>query len=119
MKNFLFCSRHSITPEQFALAAKAGITLHQGTDLDAFEENHYLIKQVCDQGVFEGVVVVHTSLGLKLSTAYEIGVFENQNRAPEGSPPSFKAIGLEVFDLVPRLSSWEHVAHYGMIKVSL
>lgn len=117
MQNFLMCSRHKITPEQHALALKAGITLHQGTDLDAFAPNHHLIKQVCDQGVFEGVIVVHTSLGLKLSTAYRIGVFENADRAPEGAPPSFQAVGLEVFDLVPRLAAWEYAANYDMIKV--
>lgn len=117
MQNFLMCSRHNITPEQHALALKAGITLHQGTDLDAFAANHDLIKAVCDQGVFEGVIVVHPALALKLSTAYRIGVFENANRAPEGGAPSFQAVGLEVFDLVPRLTSWEYAANYDMIKV--
>jgi len=117
MQSFLMCSRHNITPEQYALALKAGITLHQGTDLDAFAANHDLIKQVCDQGVFEGVIVVHPALALKLSTAYRIGVFENANRAPEGAPPSFQAVGFEVFDLVPRLAAWEYAANYDMIKV--
>ena len=117
MQNFLFCSRHAITPEQHALALKAGITLHQGTDLDAFAANHDLIKAVCDQGVFEGVIVVHPALALKFSTAYRVGVFENANRAPEGAPPSFQAVGLEVFDLVPRLAAWEYAANYDMIKV--
>ena len=115
-KNFLFCSRHAITAEQVALAAKAGITLHQGIDLDAFSPNYDRIKFVCNQGQFEGVIVVHPALALKLCTAYQIGVFENANRAAEGAPPSFQAVGLEIFDLVPRASAWEHTAHYQMTK---
>ena len=94
MKNFLFCSRHAITQEQRVLAKKAGITLHQGLDLDAFSPNYALIKAVCNQGLFEGVIVVHPALALKLCSAYRIGVFENANRAAEGAPPSFQAIGL-------------------------
>ena len=117
MKEYLFCSRHAITQEQIVLAEKAGITLHQGMDLDAFAPNHDLIKAVCNQGQFDGVVVVHPALALKLSTAYKIGVFENANRAAEGAPPSFQAVGLEIFDLVPRVSAWEYMAHYGYEKV--
>lgn len=117
MKEFLFCSRHSITNAQVALAEKAGITLHQGIDLDAFAPNHELIKAVCKQGQFEGVIVVHPALALKLSTAYRVGVFENANRAPEGGAPSFQAVGLEIFDLVPRVSAWEYMAHYEMTKI--
>ena len=117
MKKFLFCSRHAITAEQEQLAEKAGITLHQGIDLDAFSPNHELIKAVCAQGQFEGVIVVHPALALKLSTAYQVGVFENANRAEEGCPPSFQAVGLEIFDLVPRVSAWEYMAHYEMTKI--
>ena len=117
MKNFLFCSRHVFTDAQAQLAEKAGITLHQGVDLDAFSPNHELIKAVCKQGQFEGVVVVHPALALKLCTAYRVGVFENANRAAEGAPPSFQAVGLEIFDLVPRVSAWEYMAHYGMKKI--
>ena len=117
MKNFLFCSRHVFTDAQAQLAEKAGITLHQGVDLDAFAPNHELIKAVCRQGQYEGVIVVHPSLALKLCTAYRVGVFENANRAAEGAPPSFQAVGLEIFDLVPRVSAWEYMAHYGMKKI--
>ena len=117
MKNFLFCSRHVFTDAQAQLAEKAGITLHQGVDLDAFAPNHELIKAVCKQGQFEGVVVVHPALALKLSTAYQVGIFENANRAAEGAPPSFQAVGLEIFDMVPRVSAWEYMAHYEMTKI--
>ena len=117
MKNFLFCSRHAITQEQKEIAAEAGITLHQGLDLDAFSPNYALIKAVCNQGLFEGVIVVHPALALKLCSVYRVGVFENANRAAEGSPPSFQAISLEIFDLVPRVSAWEYMAHYGYEKV--
>ena len=117
MKNFLFCSRHVFTDAQAQLAEKAGITLHQGVDLDAFAPNHELIKAVCRQGQYEGVIVVHPALALKLCTAYRVGVFENANRAAEGAPPSFQAVGLEIFDLVPRVSAWEYMAHYGMKKI--
>ena len=117
MKDFLFCSRHAITQEQIALATAAGIILHQGTDLDAFAPNHELIKAVCRQGQFEGVIVVHPALALKLCTAYQVGIFENANRAAEGGAPSFQAVGLEIFDLIPRVSAWEYIAHYEMTKI--
>ena len=116
MEDFLFCSRHQITPEQTLLAAEAGITLHQGIDLDAFSPNYELIKLIRIQGEFDGVIVVHPALALKLCSVYQIGVFENANRAAEGTPPSFQAVGLEIYDLIPRDSAWEHTAHYQMTK---
>jgi len=123
MKTFLFCSRHTITPEQAGIAVKAGIKLIQGTDLDGFETIENLITGI-ERSIpenlitgIDGVVVVHPSLALKLSMFYQVGVFENANRAPEGEKPSFMAIGLEIFDMIPRVSSWEHVANYDYRRV--
>ena len=92
---FAFLTRHTPTAEQVGLAAERGIELVPIGDRDAFTVT---CADVAQDGEFDGVVVVHPAAALRLSGLYQIGVFENQNRAAPGERPTFLAVALHVFD---------------------
>lgn len=94
MKKFAFISRHTPTPSQVAMAAEAGIELVSVGDMDAFT---VCCADVDEFGHFDGVVVVHPAMALRLAPGYAVGVFENANRAPEGAKPQFEAQALHIF----------------------
>lgn len=108
MKNpvFAFISRHAPTQGQLALAASKGIDLISIGDMDAF---HVQPSDVANKGDFDGVVVVHPAMALRLIEDYSVGVFENANRAPEGERPTFEAVGLHLF--YRKRPMWDIPAH--------
>jgi hypothetical protein len=96
MKKFAFISRHTPTPEQHALAQAKGIELIPVGDMDAFTVQAWNVNKIGD---FCGVIVVHPATALRLCKYYEVGVFENENRAPEGERPTFIAKALHLYDV--------------------
>lgn len=94
MQDFAFITRHSPTQEQIELAAEEGINLIPIGDMDAFtcEPTH-----VAGHGDFIGVVVVHPAAAMRMCKVYDVAVFENGNRAPEGEKPEFFAKALHVY----------------------
>lgn len=94
---FAFVSRHIPTTEQHALAALKGITLEHVGDLDAFT---ITTADIYSKIAAEGVIVVHPAAALRLSRHFLVGVFENEMRAEEGKPPTFKAKALHMFDFL-------------------
>lgn len=94
MKKFAFISRHTPTAEQVELAVAQEIELIPIGDLDGFTVT---AEQVARHGKFDGVAVVHAGAALRLQFDYEILLFENGNRAPEGEKPSFVAVACHLF----------------------
>ena len=94
METYAFISRHTPTQEQHDLAEGFGIRLEHVGDMDAFQ---LCCDDVAALGDFDGVVVVHPAAALKLSKKYNVGIFENANRAPEGERPQFYAMALWFF----------------------
>lgn len=94
---FAFISRHTPTTGQTQLASDKGITLVPIGDRDAFSVNVTDIMGH-ENGLFDGVVVVHPAAAMRLCGSFLIGVFENANRAPEGEKPSFEAVDFYVYD---------------------
>lgn len=92
---FAFISRHEPTAEQRAMAADCDIELVSIGDRDAFSVTPADIEQAGD---FDGVVVVHPAAAMRLAGQYQIGVFENANRAAPGERPTFTAIALWLYD---------------------
>ena len=99
MKQFAFISRHQPTDEQHALANEEGITLHSIGDADAFTVDDRIVHDAgINLGViFDGVVVVHPAAALRLINYFEVGIFENAQRAQVGGPPQFVAKALHLF----------------------
>ena len=97
MRIFLFISRHTPTPEQHAIAANQDIILEHHGDADAFTVGPSFVDSC---GAFEGVVVVHPAAALRLAPYFEVGVFEIEQRAEIGAPPTFHAKELHLYDLV-------------------
>ena len=98
MKKFAFISRHVPTQEQHALAAEQDIEIIHVGDADAFTVDSGWVE---DQsiGLFDGVVVVHPAASMRLCNNYIVGIFKNENRAPDGQPLQFLATELHLFDL--------------------
>ena len=94
MKQFAFISRHTITTEQHKLAAEGDIKLVPIGDLNAFNVTAAMIDAF---GPFDGVIVVHPAAAMRLSRDFEIGVFENENRAPIGERPRFHPVALHIY----------------------
>ena len=94
MENYAFISRHKPTADQTSLAADAGIQLVAVGDMDAFTITP---EAVAALGDFSGVVVVHPAAALTLIGAYNVAIFENGNRAPEGAKPEFYAKSVKIF----------------------
>ena len=92
MTKFAFISRHNPSKEQFTLANEQGIELVHIGDLDAFSVS---IEDIPEH--FEGVIVVHPMMALRLSYYYPIGVFENSIRSSEGDKPQFFASKLVIW----------------------
>jgi len=92
MKRFAFISRHDISEKQERLAREKGIELIPVGDRDAFT-----VDPEEFQG-FDGAIVVHPAAALRLCSArFEVGVFENANRAPASGKPLFEPVTLRVF----------------------
>ena len=94
--NFAFISRHAPTEGQHAMAQAMGHTLTHVGDTDAFKVGPGFVH---DHGPFDGVAVVHPAAAMRLCREFAVGVFENANRAPIGSPPKFEAVRFHVYDL--------------------
>jgi hypothetical protein len=94
MKKFAFVSRHQATPEQNEMALAEGIELVHIGDRDGFT----VTKE--DIGDFDGVVVVHGGMAMRLKDDYIVGIFENELRPQEGGPASFKAKKLHLWEIV-------------------
>ena len=92
---FAFISRHEPTAEQHALAADRDIELVVVGDRDAFSVTP---ADIAEAGDFDGVVVVHPAAAMRLAGRYQVGVFENANRAAPGERPTFTAIALWLYD---------------------
>ena len=108
MVKFAFISRHKPTQEQLDLARDFGIELVEVGDLDAFAvhtgstlqvelTNYFGGPELLDRDYFSGVVVVHPAAALRLIEYFNIAIFENENRAPEGAPPQFKPVALHIW----------------------
>lgn len=93
---FAFISRHVPNQTQIDLAAQKGIELVHVGDRDAFSVSHDEFRS------FDGVVVVHPAMALRLLTTMNmIGVFNNVNRAPVGEKPQFEATQFHIFEPNP------------------
>lgn len=91
---FAFLSRHQPTQEQIDLATERGIELIHLGDVDAFSWSLSDAERIKDMDI-DGVICVHPVLALKAFNAgFDVGVFENGNRAPEGEKPQFFAKSL-------------------------
>ena len=98
MKKFLFISPNSITGAQLELARQAGIDLARCGDEDAFtiDPRNMLDRDESDD--LWGFVVDHPAAAMRLlAENYEIGVFENGNRAAPDESPRFEAVALHIF----------------------
>lgn len=109
-----FISRHEATAEQKALAAKAGFTINNAGDVDAFHEEKVndLIFELRDREDFNGetlvVSVVHPALvahflqvlGCRDYCFFRelaICLFKNENRAAVGEKPDFHTTEMIVY----------------------
>lgn len=99
MRNFAFISRHPATSDQVRLAAEQGIRLMSIMDMDGFKITRDAVQhRVGSPDIYiHGVVVVHAAAALRLLPEFDVGVFENGNRAEEGQVPTFQAIALHVW----------------------
>lgn len=100
MKKFAFISRHTPTDSQISIAAEKGIELVSVGDRDAFTVSPNEFKE------FDGAVVVHPAMAMRLCSHMCIGVFNNVNRAPVGEKPQFEATELHLYSVVPH---WDTV----------
>lgn len=92
---FAFVSRHVPTAAQTTMAAAQAVLLEQVGDRDAFA---FPAAELLAAG-FSGVVVVHPAAALTaLLAGLAVGVFNNVNRAPLGSPPQFETTELRLFE---------------------
>lgn len=81
---YAFISRHKPTPEQIEQAKAVGVEIVHVGDADAFNFS------LANLAGYEGIVCVHPVIAMKaMCSGYEIGIFENANRAPEGAKPEF------------------------------
>lgn len=94
LQDYAFISRHKPTPEQIKLAQQKAVRLVPIGDTDAFTVTPEWVKQ---HGHFIGVVVVHPAAAMNLMSWYDIGVFRNENRAPVGQKPEFRASAFHIW----------------------
>lgn len=95
MKKLAFISRHVPTQAQIDLALVQGYEIVHVGDRDAF--NISIWDSPISRGEFPAVAVVHPQLAMNfLRWGFEVAVFENANRAPEGEKPSFEAVGMYI-----------------------
>lgn len=99
LKIFAFVSRHVATDAQVRLAAEQGIRLMSIMDMDGFKITPHAIQyRVGSLTQIRGVIVVHAAAALNLLPYFDVGVFENGNRAEEGKPPTFEAVALHIWE---------------------
>jgi len=100
-----FISRHTPTPEQYALANAKGHTLiHVGDcDAESIAAVANLALRLESEG-FDGAVVAHVGLALDLAAkladevdGFTIGCFINGSRPLEGGKPTFYAKALHIW----------------------
>lgn len=92
MKKFAFVSRHKPTEAQVTLATECGIELISTGDADGFTVN------TADYSEYAGVICVHAAMAARMIIeGYEVGVFNNINRAGLGEPPRFETTGLYIY----------------------
>ena len=101
MKRMAFISRHTPTVDQYRLANEHGYTLIPVGDMDAFAVTSEKVETAAG-GKVDAVVVVHPAAALRLITMFDVGIFKNENRAPEGERPS--STELVVYGLVGETS---------------
>lgn len=99
MKKFAFVSRHTPTSEQLEVARQKGIVLVHVGDRDAFciDPREFFPVGERYKEKWDGVVVVHPASAMSLLPHGPVGVFQNENRAPEGEPPHFVCGKLIIF----------------------
>jgi len=94
---YAFISRHMPTASQYKLANEKGIELIPVGDMDAFNEEE-IHEWIRNNQSFKGVIVVHPALALEFyKNEFDVGVFQNVNRAEEGQPPKFEAGSLKIW----------------------
>ena len=100
MKVFAFISRHVPTQEQHDLALLQGVKLVVIGDYNAFTVTPDDIFEAGENKgyCFDGVVVVHPAAALTLIEDFQIGIFENGNRAAEGEKPQFFAKAFHIWN---------------------
>lgn len=103
-KNFAFISRHKPTYDQIQMALEKGVNLVHVGDADAFTVD---ADWVNDKGAFEGVVVVHPAAAMSLMSQFDVGVFKNENRAPVGEKPQFRASEFHIWYWANEEGYWE------------
>ena len=92
MKKFAFVSRHKPTESQIALAKEREIELVSTGDADGFTVD------TSDYAGYAGVICVHAAMAARMIVAgYEVGVFNNVNRAAIGEPPRFETTALHIY----------------------
>lgn len=114
-EQYAFISRHEPTWAQQKLAHAQGIDLVWIGDLDgftvtaqavieAYDRRQSEYRDTCGNDDFQwgwptctGVVVVHAGAALRLLPHFNVGVFSNTNRAPEGEKPSYEAGALHIW----------------------
>lgn len=112
---YAFVSRHEPSWAQQKLAHLQGIDLVWVGDLDGFTVTAQAVIAAYDRRQADyretagnddfqwgwphctGVVVVHAGAALRLLPHFDVGVFENGNRAPEGEKPSFEPVALHIW----------------------
>ena len=72
--------------------------------MDAFSISPKQVEDAAGGQKVDAVAVVHPAAALRLISLYDVGVFKNENRAPEGERPSFTATELVVYGLVGETS---------------
>ena len=103
MKRMAFISRHTPTADQYRLARDQGYTLIPVGDMDAFAVTYEQVEDAVG-GKVDAVAVVHPAAALRLISMFSVGVFKNENRAPEGERQSFTATELTVYALIGETS---------------
>lgn len=106
----IFISRHRPADEQIAMAKNHGFDLIWVKDMDAFSASiaDDILDKLKEHGAW-AVACVHPVIAIEAMrltrgvaptrTSPTVGVFENENRAPEGEKPRFKAKSLRLFKL--------------------
>lgn len=98
MKTFAFISRHELTTRQRALAAAQGISLRHVGDMDAFTVNAGDVNR----HLYEGAVVVHPAAAMRLSWAFDIGIFEKELSWETPMRPQFEAKRFYIYPIEER-----------------
>lgn len=102
----LFISRHEPTQDQIFLATEKGFDLKCIGDVDAFNPKAIEALVVAWKAP-HAYAVVNPAMALTLASfaghkactfGIKIAVFENENRAPEGEKPSFKAKAMHMWE---------------------